>query len=984
MSGETYVKTSDIKSAVGGHEEAVLDAVVPQWRSTETHIDCPYPDHGGASDWRWDKKRLRAICTCCNGHSDSIFNVVQKCEGIDFDAAKVRVAELIGRRDLIKEKRTSSSDGIKHQKTDAASLLRPPNDNRDDELVRAYLAHRLGIVATDVVMPISRYVGFKELPYYDPPSSRNAKPKVVASPPCAVFETWNAQNKRHAHRIWLAPDGAGKADLGERNGRKREVKKSAKVLDDESTAGRSVFWGSPRKAPWIIITEGIETGAAVAYAFRQEIEEGALCVAAAISAAGVMAFLPWEPTRRITIAADRDEAQKPGRPDSGSKAGERAARRLCLRLFGDIQMSIALPGHPGESIDWLDIPGRDRTSAARYSMFAAAPFTCPMANCSPRRDAQDRSAILAEIAETYPLPRLKTMQLGYDFTEDGDVFIHKTVEGKKSGDLAFIPVASPFGVVSRLRRVDEADAYGLRVHVQDMDGQCRKVEFGRGDLAKQGGSEVRSALLSAGLRTEGDGDAVVIACLKAAKPSREIAIIQQPSWHDVGDDQPRMFITPGGEIIGSPEGSAFELSEGSKLAPEAARGGTFEGWRQAVDAALSPIGCEHWGIGILAGFAGAIVSLAGLDTCGMNLSGQSSAGKSTAQRLAVSVWSTPDVTKRGLFQSAKATDNSVEAQAARADGTILSLDELAHMDGKMVGKIIYTIAGGTGKQRMKADASLRANRHWNTFTLLSAECSLEEKITSGGGEWMAGMAVRIPDIDVTGINRNVDSETILRIDGINRHFGHAGPAFIRALITAGLHEQPNNIRDAIHKKASEIAGPEKDAGIRRAAIPFAILVVAGALAQETRIIPESLNVDHVVSWAWLRFRVSSDANVLTPDETTVLRIRTWIAERWNVTIRGIDAETGSREALGWYDGEAVYLPRERLREAAGNSLKERAIAKILHDLGHIKKRKDHERYTVSFIPRIGNIVAYALDRATFGRTIKTHDFTVHDGGRDFG
>ena len=97
----------------------------------------------------------------------------------------------------------------------------------------------------------------------------------------------------------------------------------------------------------------------------------------------------------------------------------------------------------------------------------------------------------------------------------------------------------------------------------------------------------------------------------------------------------------------------------------------------------------------------------GARTCGVNLSGLSSGGKSTAQRLAASAWSTPDIRRPGLCQSARATGNAVEALASRASGTVLVLDELAHISGEDAARMIYTIAGGSGKRRMTADATLR-------------------------------------------------------------------------------------------------------------------------------------------------------------------------------------------------------------------------------------------------------------------------------------
>jgi hypothetical protein len=61
---EQYVKYRDIKDAVRGHEQAILHAVGIKWTTSRGHIDCPYPRHGGKTDWRWDAGKGVAFCSC--------------------------------------------------------------------------------------------------------------------------------------------------------------------------------------------------------------------------------------------------------------------------------------------------------------------------------------------------------------------------------------------------------------------------------------------------------------------------------------------------------------------------------------------------------------------------------------------------------------------------------------------------------------------------------------------------------------------------------------------------------------------------------------------------------------------------------------------------------------------------------------------------------------------------------------------------------
>ena len=327
---EVYVATADIRTSVNGRETDLLDALGILWRAGRPHINCPYPDHSDKNpSWRWDEQKRCAICTC---GSDSILKVLIKVEGISFEAAKIRAAEILGRQDLIRIR----TGGERYQRQDAYSLLNPPADNRDDELPFVYLGSRLGLEPGEIPRPFTPVVGIKALEYFDPPASPRAKPKRLGSHPCAVFGTTATDGRKHAHRIYLSRDGRAKADLGARSdGKFRDPKKSAKRADAQaSTAGCGVIWGNPERAPHLVLFEGIENAAAGAYSLRAEIEAEEIYVVSAINAGGIEAFVPWPSTQRVTVAADRDEAKK----GAGYRRGERAARAFGLRN-GDLRGS---------------------------------------------------------------------------------------------------------------------------------------------------------------------------------------------------------------------------------------------------------------------------------------------------------------------------------------------------------------------------------------------------------------------------------------------------------------------------------------------------------------------------------------------------------------------------------------------------------------------------------------------------------------------
>jgi hypothetical protein len=107
----------------------------------------------------------------------------------------------------------------------------------------------------------------------------------------------------------------------------------------------------------------------------------------------------------------------------------------------------------------------------------------------------------------------------------------------------------------------------------------------------------------------------------------------------------------------------------------------------------------------------------------------------------------------------------------------------------------------------------------------------------------------------------------------------------------------------------------------------------------------------------------------------VISIRQYIAERWDVTIKNVTDGKGvnNREAVGWYDQDTVYLPINRITEAAGGALKEQRTAAVLDQGGYLTRRGGPKRIAIRYVPRVGYVDCYALRRSKFGRTDKDTD-----------
>lgn len=977
-----YVKTGDIKEAIRGRETEIVDSLGIAWRNGGPHIRCPYPNHEDKNpSWRWDDKACRAVCSCTQ-QGDGAIDVLAKMEGIDFDDAKVRVAEVLGRDDLIKTKRQPVLGEQRYPSTTAKSLINPPADKRQDDLARVYLASRLGIPADQMIMPVTEWAGWREFPYFDTKASKkgDSPPLFVGNFACAVFGSRSVDGRQHAHRIYVAPGGEGKAELGKQtNGNPRSVKKAAKVAKDFNPTGCAVIWGSIDTAPAVVICEGIETGAAIAFSIQELITSGNAAVAACIDGNGVASFRPWLATQRLIIAADRDEARAVDQ--RGYQAGEISARKCGFANHQAVLVKIALPGAPGSKTDFLDLFQASGPAAVKATLMQGYAYAPSESELQKQSQETARLSDLEQVERDYPLPNLDSLQLTYLHTKTGEIKVHKaegTQRNPATGKVETIwkVVATPFSMPSWLAYIDRQNSQtGLRILVRGLGGQPQRIEVERSAIATMGATEILRLMYAVGLRTEGDGDKVVVACLKGHQPPRGIAVLSRPGWHALPGIDGEVFGVPGGSVIGLGAGHQVELSDTAAL-QDVPVAGTFEAWQQAVATAAIQLENPHWSIGAIVAFAGPILTLAKLDSCGLTFTGQTSLGKTTAMAIAVSAWSSAAV-GTGLMQSMRSTVNALEATAQAAHSTILALDEMGLADGRDVGTMIYQIVAGTGKKRLSQRGDLIKPYRWSCFALLSGETSLHRKIVDDGGKWMPGMSVRFPDIDISEVNSRVPKDVMLQIEAVRSNHGHAGPAFVEALIRDGLNRDPQRIRDAVNSEAMALAGLHDDSVHRRAAQVFGILMVAGKMAVAYGVLPPAVQVERSVQWAWNRFVDSTSGAALDPEAQAIDALRAWIMARWDVTIKQVrsGADYGAKannnqKAEGWFDDSSVYIPSGQgaIERACGGILKEDHLARMLDRRGILARRGEGKNIPVRRIPKIGAVRAYALSRKQLGLT----------------
>jgi hypothetical protein len=350
---------------------------------------------------------------------------------------------------------------------------------------------------------------------------------------------------------------------------------------------------------------------------------------------------------------------------------------------------------------------------------------------------------------------------------------------------------------------------------------------------------------------------------------------------------------------------SYELDPTIRIPPEAAEAGTREGWKAAIEAAVTVEDCPHWTLGAASAYVGPVLPLSGFETCGINFSGPSSRGKTTAVALGVSAWTSPRLTSGGLLRSMRTTENAIELSPRQSNHTILGLDELAHVDGTTVGRTIYFLPGGVSKARMSRDLMARPTHNWTTFVLLSSEKSLAQKDVGDGGQWTGGMAVRFPDVDCGEVDANVPRDTLAKLSR------HLSPLWAGRPV---LHRPPGG---RVPPRARKAAQPHpcrrrepRGRGHRRCKAARRATIRSdrrrGRTGAEIRLPARERQYRRSSQLGLGAICQFAGGAGTQPHQPGPRQSRRWMAEHWDVAIKHIDTPyKTSRDAIGWYDDNAT-------------------------------------------------------------------------------
>lgn len=319
--------------------------------------------------------------------------------------------------------------------------------------------------------------------------------------------------------------------------------------------------------------------------------------------------------------------------------------------------------------------------------------------------------------------------------------------------------------------------------------------------------------------------------LAAARVTHRVTVVERTGWHEIG--RQAVFVLPG-ETIG-PRGAERVILDAAASGPYEARG-TVDEWRDS--AAKLASGHAVLMLAISAALAGPLLGLAGYEGGGLHLLGRSSTGKTTALRLAASVWGRGDTP--GFVRAWRATTNGLEGAAAAATDTALILDELGQVEARELAAALYMLANGGGKARAHRDGSSRDPKSWRVLTLSSGEVPIDAKLAEDHGrKSRAGQLVRMLNIPADrgrgfGVFDGPGPEgeaaalsKACRLAAASA-YGTAGPEFVRRLI--GSEVSGNDVRALVADFAAAHVPPDADGQVIRAAERLALIAAAGELA----------------------------------------------------------------------------------------------------------------------------------------------------------
>lgn len=392
---------------------------------------------------------------------------------------------------------------------------------------------------------------------------------------------------------------------------------------------------------------------------------------------------------------------------------------------------------------------------------------------------------------------------------------------------------APQWVCSRLEvqartRGTGGDDWGYLLRFADPQGRPKQWAMPARMLSGDGG-EFRAALLGMGLLIAQSTRArnLLSEYIQTRSPDETAICTDRVGWHG------RAFVLPKQTIGGDGERVVFQ-SDGPSESNFATRGDVAE-WRERVGALC--VGNSRLLLAVGCALAAPLLRVVGMESGGFHLRGDSSSGKTTALRVAASVYGGPNYMQRW-----RTTDNALEVIAAQHSDSLLVLDELAQVDPRVAGEAAYMLANEQSKGRSTRTASLRQRLTWRLLFLSAGEIGLADHMGEGGKRVREGQALRMADVSAdagAGLGAWEELHGYEGGAGLSKHLGQAVARYHGAVGLAWLHWLADHL-EGLKARLRDLCAPMlhtwvpagASGQVERVASRFALVAAAGELATE--------------------------------------------------------------------------------------------------------------------------------------------------------
>lgn len=386
-------------------------------------------------------------------------------------------------------------------------------------------------------------------------------------------------------------------------------------------------------------------------------------------------------------------------------------------------------------------------------------------------------------------------------------------------------------LVTARTRSDDQNGWGFLLEFNDPDGNAKSWAMPSAMLSGEG-AEWAGRLRDMGLQVAPGTRArnLLAQYIDTRQLPERVTCTDRVGWHGP------VYVLPSGSIASAAvaaEGRRYVFQSDSGMEDTFRRHGTLDEWRAGV-AELAQ-GNSRLVFAVCCALAGPAVQPAGIESGGFHFRGDSSVGKTTALKVAASVWGRPS-----FMQRWRTTDNALEAIAVQHNSCTLILDEFGQLDPRVAGECAYMLANEQEKGRATRSAQPRKRRTWRLLFLSSGEVSLSDHMAEAGKRTRAGMEVRMLDVPLDAgasmggleVLHNFEGPAVLAdaiVGAAARCYGQAGRAWLE-WCCEHFAELPELLRELIDKYRDALVPEAAAEQVRRAGTRFALVAAAGELA----------------------------------------------------------------------------------------------------------------------------------------------------------